>query len=338
MYDNGGEVAHAFHQSGKFELRVRHGHNEYVREYNEELVMTQIASPFLYLLGAACFAASWFSSPQSAAAGGLAACGDIHVEANAQCELVAPGVTCEGMCTPVSVRAACSAQLAVECHPQCTDLPSVDCTGTCEANCSPTCTNLEPGTFDCRASCEADCSGNCEAHCSGSSNGGECMAQCEGSCSASCAGSCDVDLPQADCDAGCQASCDGSCEADANFDCQAMCQSDSYGSCETDVQGGCELDCQGQDGALFCDGQYVDHNNHLEECVAALRALLNIEVSGHADSSSSCNGNTCMAEASAEGRVTSHCAIARPGQNARDSAAYVLCGLLAALLMRRRRA
>ena len=50
---------------------------------------------------------------------------------------------------------------------------------------------------------------------------------------------------------------------------------------------------------MFCDGQYVDAGNQLEECIAALKAIFNIEASG----SASCEGNSCMAE----GQVSCNC-------------------------------
>ncbi|MDH5675766.1 MAG: hypothetical protein OEZ06_26820 [Myxococcales bacterium] len=291
-------------------------------------------------LAAGCVAAVIFASPPAAQAG-IGACGNIHVEAEAMCELVPPGLECEGQCTPLSVRAACSAQLAVECQASCTDLPSVECSGSCQAECTASCTDLEPGTFDCQGSCQAQCSGDCEARCGTTDDGGECMARCEGSCSASCDGHCDVELPKADCDAGCEASCEGSCEADANFDCQASCQSDSYANCEADVQGGCDIACEGQEGALFCDGQYVDHGDNLDMCISALRAAVDVEVTGSAMGESSCDNGACMATGSAEGKITSDCSVAgRPGApfggNSRAPAS-LLYGFVAVLLWRKKR-
>jgi hypothetical protein len=48
--------------------------------------------------------------------------------------------------------------------------------------------------------------------------------------------------------------------------------------CHTRVEGGCEVACQEPEGALFCDGNYVDHDGNLESCIAAIDAALNIEV------------------------------------------------------------
>ena len=96
-----------------------------------------------------------------------------------------------------------------------------------------------------------------------------------------------------DCDAGCEASCEGSCEVDANIDCQAECQADARADCEAELQGGCDVACKSHDGALFCDGQYVDYGDNLKTCVDALKAAIHARVSGEAEAQSSCSGNSC---------------------------------------------
>src|SRR4051812_656401 len=76
---------------------------------------------------------------------GLDACGNFEVRADANCELVTSG-GCVAQCTPVSVEAACSAQLYVECSGQCSASASVDCSASCQADCSAQCT-VDPGSF-----------------------------------------------------------------------------------------------------------------------------------------------------------------------------------------------
>ena len=282
-------------------------------------------------------AAGVWLAPQKAEAG-IGACGDIHVEAQAECTVVPPGAKCEAMCEPVAVRAACAARLAVDCRGGCDELPSVECKGSCQADCSASC-KVDPGKFDCKAACEADCSGSCEGECEANADQASCEASCEGSCSASCDSHCDVELPEADCDASCEASCEGSCEADANLDCQIDCQSEAQADCEVEVQGGCEVECESQEGALFCDGQYVDHGGKLDECVAALRAALDIKVAGSASGSSSCTDDQgCMAEGRAKAKVTSDCAVGRPGAHMPAGSLMLLgSGWVLALVVRRRR-
>ncbi|MBM4359435.1 MAG: hypothetical protein FJ096_15130, partial [Deltaproteobacteria bacterium] len=54
----------------------------------------------------------------------------------------------------------------------------------------------------------------------------------------------------------------------------------------------CKAQCSKPEGALFCNGQYVDSDD-LGACIEALAAI-EIEVSGSAQ----CSGNTCSAEGS----------------------------------------
>jgi len=218
---------------------------------------------------------------------GLDSCGNINVSANAQCELVTSG-GCTAMCTPVTLEAACAGQLYAECDGQCNAEITAECTASCSGECNGQC-EANPPSFDCRAACEADCEGECSGRCG--SGDSECAASCSGSCSASCDGHCEGTPPEASCEGKCEASCDGACEAEANLDCQIDCQAGGYVDCEAELKGGCEAACTRPEGALFCDGNYVDYGNNLDECVAALEAAFNIQVEGYAE----CSGNTCEA-------------------------------------------
>lgn len=79
------------------------------------------------------------------------------------------------------------------------------------------------------------------------------------------------------------------------------------------------------EGALFCDGQYVDAGDNLQECVAALKALLDIHV--YAEGDAHCEGNTCYAE----GRAGCSCA----ASGAPGGALTAFAGLAALGLLRR---
>jgi MYXO-CTERM domain-containing protein len=279
---------------------------------------------YLYLpLSAAAFAAAFSYSTNAVA--GVEACGDIHVEANAQCE-VRGGIECEASCEPVSFQAQCAARLAIDCQGECNAELNADCAVDCSAGCLAEC-EVEPGEFSCEGSCVADCSGSCDARCADN----ECRAQCEGACEAECDASCNVDPPEANCEAQCTASCEGSCSAEANIDCQIECQNNSFASCEAELQGGCEAECQTEEGALFCDGQYVDHGGNLDECVAALRALFDIEVDGYAEGR--CEGNRC--EGSAGGSIS--CAVAPSPDPAKQAALWTFLGLIGFASARRLR-
>jgi MYXO-CTERM domain-containing protein len=282
------------------------------------------------LIAAASCAALALASSTAHADEGLEACGDIYVEAHAECTLVPPQASCETMCTPLTVEAACAAQLTAECEGHCNAELSAECQVDCNADCTSHC-EVDPGKFDCRAECVADCGGECAAHCEAGNAGAHCRASCEGSCSASCDGKCDVELPELDCQAKCEASCEGSCEAKANIDCQVDCQADLYADCEVEMSGGCKTDCETEKGALFCDGQYIDHGDNLEQCIDALEAALDIEVMTYAEGSSECANGSCTAEGEAGVKCS-----AAPYSPASAGGAIGL-GMLGLVFWRRRR-
>lgn len=217
---------------------------------------------------------------------GIDACGNLHVEADAQCELVAEG--CDVECTPLAVEASCAAGLQVECAGGCDLDADIECTASCQADCEAYC-RVDPGSFDCAASCRGDCSASCEARCA--TGDSECFASCEANCSAECDASCELVAPEADCVAQCEMCCGGSCRAEVNLDCQLDCQADAFAECSLDAQGGCEADCSDAGGALICDGNYVDHGGRLEECIDALTGILDGEIEGSAELS--CQGGEC---------------------------------------------
>lgn len=218
--------------------------------------------------------------------GELSDCGDINVEASATCELELTG-GCEVACEPLNFTAECF----VDCEGECSASLSVECTGSCEASCQGEC-EVDPGSLDCQGSCEVDCNAGCSGQCSASNNQAECEGQCEASCEGECGISCEGTPPSASCEAKCSASCEGSCTAEANMDCHIDCQ----GGCSAELQGGCTAQCESPDGALFCDGQYVDHNGNLESCIAALNAYLSVDV--ETSGSAACDGSSCTAEGS----------------------------------------
>jgi hypothetical protein len=285
----------------------------------------------------AALCAGLFSLSHATARADLSACGAVDVKAQAECQIVPPSVECKAMCTPITVKAACSAKLAASCSGEC-DLPSVECQASCQAGCNVDCM-VDPGKFDCAVDCRGTCNGECEASCGAKSDKAGCMASCSGACSVSCDKRCDVELPSASCDAECKASCQGSCDVDTNLDCQIDCQAKGYARCEVDVTGGCMARCDAQQGALFCDGQFVDTGDKLQECVAALKAILNARVMGSADGSSSCEGDTCMAEGRAS--VSSDCSVSNVGERAASRnlllGALGLLGGIGLVVRRRRR-
>ena len=74
------------------------------------------------LIAACCLAVPLLTA--SPAQAGLEACGNINVEASAQCKVEVEG-GCVAKCTPVSFYASCSAKGYASCEGKC-DLPAVD--------------------------------------------------------------------------------------------------------------------------------------------------------------------------------------------------------------------
>lgn len=236
-----------------------------------------------------------FAAP--ARAGIVDSCGLIEINADTKCEMRVEG-GCTTSCTPINFTAECSAQLYVDCNGGCNATIDAQCTATCGATCSAECM-VDPAKFDCAASCKADCSGSCDARCAGAADTNRCRSSCQSTCDGECNARCEVTPPSADCQAKCDASCSGSCDADVNMQCQIDCQNKSFVDCETKLEGGCKTACSKPDGALFCDGQYVEVGDKLDACVAALEEAFQIKVTGYAYGDAQCSGNSCTAEAGA---------------------------------------
>ena len=236
---------------------------------------------------------------------GLAACGDIDVSANATCTAEIEG-GCTAKCTPVSFEAACEAKVNFTgCEIKCTAEASAECTGSCGGTCEAQC-SAKPGEFSCQGNCEASCGGTCDTDCEAKAGDGkakaDCRASCKASCGGRCEGSCKSTPPTADCKAKCEGSCSGSCKTKANASCDyEKCHGSVVAQCTSELQGGCTTKCSEPKGALFCDGQYMDKGGNAEDCIAALKAQLNITVTYSASASGECKAGECKgaAEASA---------------------------------------
>ena len=256
----------------------------------------------------------------SPARAGLEACGDIHVEANAQCKVEVSG-GCVAKCTPISFYAACSAEGYATCEGDC-DLPSVECDASCEGSCQAECDTNE--NFSCEGNCTGSCDADCSGQCSAAGNKGECEAQCKATCKGECEGSCNG--APVECDGQCKGSCEGSCKAKTNMSCQVECQGELSASCQSKLEGGCKVACESPEGALFCNGQYVDHGGNMKDCIAALNAMLTVKVDASATGSIECSGGSCEAEGEAE----AGCSMSVANQPSDGSTPYAI-GLLGAL-------
>jgi hypothetical protein len=61
---------------------------------------------------------------------------------------------------------------------------------------------------------------------------------------------------------------------------------DCNADCTVDLQGGCQAKCSQPEGALFCNGQYVDVVGSLQDCLDYL-STLEVEVNAHAEAEAS---------------------------------------------------
>jgi hypothetical protein len=270
---------------------------------------------------------------------GIEACGDINIEADAECTVLVEG-GCEAQCTPVTVEAACAGELEVDCRGECDVEAEASCTATCNvASCVAECT-VDPPSFECSAECNLQAEATCQGECQANANRRECEASCKATYSASCDASCERTPGSASCQAKCEASCEADCSARANVDCQVSCQSRGYVDCKARVQGGCEVACREPEGAIFCDGQYVDDGGNLQACADAIRSALAIEVDVTASGSatSECSGGTCAG--SAEGKASASCDLGSAPPDAQNPGALLAliaaAGVTGARLRRRR--
>lgn len=226
--------------------------------------------------------------------------------ASLDCTLVTSG-GCTTQCTPLTVTAQCGATCQGSCH---ADI-DVSCTDTCETSCKTKCT---PSELDCVGFCQEDCEGNCSSYCEKHGNSSDCVSQCQGSCEGDCGVNCQV--KPGSCTTMCQEACKGSCHAQANLDCEVKCQ----GGCSADVEGGCKTACSAPEGALFCNGQYVEASD-----------VVACETAFYVDVNASCDASGCEVDAS------TGCNTAKPGDAPTSFAAVgaMLAGL--GLIVSRRR-
>jgi hypothetical protein len=208
------------------------------------------------------FAAA-LGAPAVASASGSPACGNIDLSNVHECHLVW-SAGCQGSCDPSSFALACDAQ--------CTASVSAACTGECQTECLTSCT-VDPGQFDCEASCVVDCRARAETHCGCD---GQSTTEIEARCSAECQAKCEIVPPSASCDTKCSSCCNASCQVEANASCVV--------SCTAEMDANCQVDCQASGGALFCDGQYIPVED-LDLCLGELEGQ--IDVSGHGQAQAS---------------------------------------------------
>ncbi|MBK8258175.1 MAG: hypothetical protein IPK82_36600 [Polyangiaceae bacterium] len=210
-----------------------------------------------------------FLAGNASAAPTREACGNLELVAIGECHFEVEG-GCKAKCEPLNLVAACDGQCNATVTTECTSSCNVDCQAQCE---------VDPAKFECKSSCVTDCNANIQTRCPADDQ--DCINYCEADCESNCDAQCSVVAAEADCVAQCEGCCGGSCETDANFDCSL--------DCSVDLQGGCEVACDKPEGALFCDGQYIDIQN-IDDCIQYLNENyeLTLEVKAEASASVSC--------------------------------------------------
>lgn len=242
-------------------------------------------------------------APSTARADVVGACGDIDIDASAQCSIAFQS-DCSTVCAPPTCEDACAAKLEKQCDSQCTAQADATCTQTCGTSCSTQCASSPP-TFDCSTDCDTRCQAGCSSSCTSSSSssddGGvtvtsstDCQASCGACCSENCNTQCVAVSTTADCNTKCNADCTGSCTASANVTCQEDCQESSFDQCKNDLSNQCVTQCQGSTGAIVCNGSYVAADD-VQQCIDALNGILSVQIS--ATGSSSCSGDQCSGSA-----------------------------------------
>lgn len=269
------------------------------------------------------------SSLAHAGTPGLEVCGDVDIEINANCE-VWIDIECDTRCEPLLFELSCSKKLWKICDGQCNATLDLDCDRACTEVCVPKCT-VDPGNFSCEGTCELDCGASCDAYCQANADSAQCQASCQAECSGRCSLGCEGQLPELSCDERCGDVCGARCEAEANIDCQVKCQAPEFGTCQANISGGCKTQCE-SDGALFCDGEFIDHGGRLKECVAAIDAYITSHVKVYGEASAECGDGSCMAEASAG--ISCECRSTEEG----GPSPWWTASLLTLLGIRRRRA
>jgi hypothetical protein len=114
-----------------------------------------------------------------------------------------------------------------------------------------------------------------------------------------------------------------------NFDCDF--------DCFAELSGGCEVNCQKPEGALFCNGQYVNASD-IGACINWLLTNKNIEVDVSATASVECSGGNCDLGAALDGGACTVSAGLGPDvPDAEGLLALMMLGLGVTTVRRRRR-
>jgi hypothetical protein len=204
----------------------------------------------------------------------LGPCGMFDFSAGLSCKVEVSG-GCTAKCSPLQFKAACKGGCTAT-------TTQSNCTNNCGTQCIQQC---NPQLLDCFVGCHAECDAPVEQQCTQKGGVKDCKAQAKAQCDMHCESSCKV--PPTSCQEHCTSCCTGSCDTQVNFDCDL--------SCMAKVEGGCNVACTKPEGAIFCNGQYVNATD-IKACIAHL-ATRSIKVDVSASASLNCTGTDCAGTA-----------------------------------------
>lgn len=93
-----------------------------------------------------------------------------------------------------------------------------------------------------------------------------------------------------DCTNKCKTSCGASCTVQSDTDCSVACETE----CTTQTKGACTTKCTTTEGALFCDGQFINPSVDLSKCVTEIESV-GQKVAGWVSVSGSGSGTVTVA-------------------------------------------
>lgn len=177
-------------------------------------------------------------------------CGGIELASISSCALESG---CQDQCGPSTLVAACNGR--------CDEEPDLGCTSGAESFCTPKCPEGGAGgaggtggaggsaePFDCFETCNTECLRRVGC---GVGDGGDCEALVA-NCDVLCRNSCLDNV---------EANCQTQCEAGYTLGCTVQVQRACLVACSEELDSACREDCSQEDGALFCDGQYIAADN-----------------------------------------------------------------------------
>jgi len=243
--------------------------------------------PITALVAPALALAFTLASPRAHANdGGANPCGNFDFSAGINCKIEVSG-GCTADCSLLKEELACAGGCSVTADTMCVNNCGTQCVAMCD-----------PAHLDCFTGCHGECDGPTTQTCMQMNPQADCVNQAKAQCDVHCNDSCKI--PPSNCQEHCNKCCTGSCTTQVNFMCDF--------SCFANVHGNCSVQCSKPDGAIFCNGSYVNASD-IQACISYLATQgIMVDVSARA----SCDLSGCHGVSNIPG--ASGCA-ASPGTN-----------------------